>query len=222
MAKLTLAFRGHVTSVHHLNHETIQIGRAQDCDIHIDSLAVAPYHAQLEYIDDNYIVTPCSDDNRIQVNNETTESTPLKHGDILQVGKHSLSFSRDEITLAYNRDVNHDTTESDPEMDNQLEKAAITLDSLPSGGLQITDGDHVGKIIPLHRSLLRLGLTGNECAAIARRESGYYISRLEGSPPKVNDQPLEEQAILLKDGDRIKVGKMTLRFFEEIVQHAAS
>ena len=48
---------------------------------------------------------------------------------------------------------------------------------------------------------------------IAKRESGYYISYLEGAAsPTVNHKPIGDISLLLNDGDLIKVGKTEMQF----------
>jgi hypothetical protein len=84
-----------------------------------------------------------------------------------------------------------------------------------TGILQIVNGDNFGRIIPLKKNLTRIGHSGGDCAMVARREDGYFISFLEGSnPPSVNQRPIGNQAQLLTDGDIIDLGGTQLQFHD--------
>ncbi|MES9813685.1 MAG: FHA domain-containing protein [Candidatus Thiodiazotropha sp.] len=84
-----------------------------------------------------------------------------------------------------------------------------------SGVLQIINGDNFGRIIPLNRNMTRIGHAGGDCAMIARRENGYFITFLEGpNPPRINRKPIGNQAQLLTDGDIIDVGGSQMQFHD--------
>jgi hypothetical protein len=84
-----------------------------------------------------------------------------------------------------------------------------------TGILQIVNGDNFGRIISLKKNLTRIGHAGGECAMIARRENGYFISFLEGtSPPSINKRPIGNQAQLLMDGDIIDLGGTKMQFHD--------
>ena len=58
MPKLTLTFKGHIIDVFHLEKGETRIGRDEGCEIHIDSLAIAPQQALIRPIDnENYQVS---------------------------------------------------------------------------------------------------------------------------------------------------------------------
>ena len=79
----------------------------------------------------------------------------------------------------------------------------------------------MGKIISLYPPLVRLGLTGRECAMVSRRRDGYYLSYLEGEkPPLVEGQSIGEQSVLLQDGDIIRLDGIEMRFYEDTAQAA--
>ncbi len=202
MPKLTLSFKGHVIDVFHLEEGETCIGRNEDCDIWIDSLAVGPQQVlirqssehdyQLEAMDENFPVL---------VNHLPIDVTLLSHGDVIQVGKHTLTYSDDVMELGA------DLRSSPPEDD-------LTPSELPASGvLQIMNGENFGRIIPLKRNMTRIGHAGGDCAMISKRDDGYFLSFLEGPhPPVVNRISIGNGSHHLHDGDIIEVGGTKMQF----------
>ncbi|MES9968820.1 MAG: FHA domain-containing protein [Candidatus Thiodiazotropha sp.] len=208
MAKLTLSFKGRVIDVFHIESEETQIGRNEDCAIPIDSLAIAPVQAVITRSDDQSYQLQAQDEAfPVLVNHEKSEATTLNHGDVIQIGKHTLSFAEDVMDLSADLGQANHKQQAEEEPQEEDESAP------KSGVLQIINGDNFGRIIPLHRNMTRIGHAGGDCAIIARRESGYFISFLEGpNPPRVNQIPIGNQARLLADGDIVDVGGTQMQF----------
>lgn len=226
MPKLTLCFKGRFIGLHNLSETTATIGRAADAGIHIESLAVAERHALITLNNEQCHISPI-DDNKVWVNHHPlTTATQLSHGDIIQIGKHELFFSEDTIGLNPTFLKGNVHSINQPGRQPGVSKSAFdkllhSINTLPTGTIQILSGRHLGKIIPLQRGLTRLGLTGNECAVIAHRNDGYYISHLEGDvPPKVNNQSIGNSCVRLREGNEIQMGNIRMRFHEEIEQSA--
>ncbi|MET0026048.1 MAG: FHA domain-containing protein [Candidatus Thiodiazotropha sp.] len=208
MPKLTLTFKGRVMDVFHLEDAVTRIGRDPECTISIDSLAIAPHQVTISTLQDGYLLEAQDAEFPVLVNHEPTEKTPLYHGDVIQVGKHTLTFSEDALELGNLMEEPfpqfHPVEDSDEDDEDDLAN---------KGMLQIVNGEHFGRIIPLKRNMTRIGHTGGDCAMIARREEGYFISFLEGDhPPVVNNQRLGEHALQLNDGDLIEVGGTQMQF----------
>jgi len=226
MPKLTLCFKGRFIGLHNLAETTATIGRATDADIHIESLAVAERHAMVTRLENQCQIAPI-EENKVLVNHRAiTTPTPLSHGDSIQIGKHELFFSENSIALnpASLKNNVHSLKPASRQResaDSAFDQLLNNLNTLPSGTVQILNGGHLGKIIPLQRGLTRLGLTGNECAVIAHRNDGYYISHLEGDePPRVNKQSIANRCVQLHEGDEIQMGEIRMRFHERIEQSA--
>jgi pSer/pThr/pTyr-binding forkhead associated (FHA) protein len=208
MPKLTLTFKGRVMDVFHLEDAVTRIGRDPDCAISIDSLAIAPHQVTISTLQDGYLLEAQDEEFPVLVNHERTEKVPLYHGDIIQIGKHTLTFSEDAMELGNLADEPFPEIQpiESPDGDNEEDPAS-------EGILQIVNGEHFGRIIPLKRNMTRIGHTGGDCAMIARREEGYFISFLEGDhPPVINNQHLGEHAQRLNDGDLIEVGGTQMQF----------
>jgi hypothetical protein len=222
MPKLTLFFKGLLIDSFPLK-DTLVIGRNPNCQIHIDSLSIAPKHAEIVLIGRNWIIRSTSKSESTLINHSPLqEQQRLVHGDHLQIGKYTLSFSEDAVEPDY-LPTNNDHKYILPLDHNpKLDRLTDSINQLPEGCIQVLNGQHVGKIIPLQKSLTRLGLTGNQCAIVAHRSDGYYIAHLEGdTPPKVNHTSIENNSIQLKDGQIIELGKTRMRFYEEMLQPVA-
>jgi hypothetical protein len=213
MAKLTLSFKGRVIDVFHLEDEKTRIGRNEDCTISIDSLAIAPLQVEITRNDDqSYLLKAMDEAFPILVNHEKAEEATLNHGDVIQIGKHTLSFAEDVMDLS--SDLGQ-AAQADNESEESEDRAASDEGIPKSGMLQIMNGDNFGRIIPLKRNMTRIGHAGGDCAMITRREAGYFISFLEGpNPPSINRKPIGEQAQLLSDGDIIDVGGTQMQFHD--------
>lgn len=226
MPKLTLCFKGRFIGLHNLTETTTTIGRAPDAEIHIESLAIAERHATIKQVKERYLISPIAD-HKTWINRRLIDGpTQLKHGDIVKIGKHELFYSENATDL--NRPMKDNVEQMDQHKRpvsafcQSLDQLVNSLNTLPSGTIQILSGSHLGKIIPLQRGLTRLGLTGNECAVIAHRNDGYYLSHLEGdTPPKVNNRSIGNHTVRLQEGVEITLGDTKMRFHEEIAHSAA-
>lgn len=211
MPKLTLSFKGHVIDVFHLEREETCIGRDETCDICIDSLAVAPQQALIrQSSDDAYQLEAMNEAFPVLINHEKIEVAPLSHGDVIQVGKHTLTYAQDVMELGADLGA---MDEQEAETEDTLEADTTPSGLRTSGMLQIMNGENFGRIIPLSRNMTRIGHAGGDCAMISKRDEGYFLSFLEGpNPPIVNRISIGNGSHRLNDGDIIEVGGTKMQF----------
>jgi hypothetical protein len=134
------------------------------------------------------------------------EITPLSHGDVIQVGKHTLTYAVD--VMEHGADLG-----SIPEQEGEAAEDSDSIERPSTGVLQIMNGENFGRIIPLTRNMTRIGHTGGDCAMISKRDDGYFLSFLEGPhPPIVNRISIGNGSHLLRDGDIIEVGGTKMQF----------
>ncbi|MGD9164324.1 MAG: FHA domain-containing protein [Chromatiales bacterium] len=207
MPKLTLSFKGRVIDVYHLEKEETCIGRDEGCDIWIDSLAIAPQQALIRQSSENEYQLEAMDETfPVTVNHKQVEITPLSHGDVIQVGKHTLTYAVD--VMEHGADLG-----SRPEQEGEAAEDSDSIERPSTGVLQIMNGENFGRIIPLTRNMTRIGHTGGDCAMISKRDDGYFLSFLEGPhPPIVNRISIGNGSHLLRDGDIIEVGGTKMQF----------
>jgi hypothetical protein len=196
VAKLTLSFKDRPLKVFALPSGACVIGRDPGCNVVIDSLAVAPEHARIRQQDGAYVIEPVSAGCELSVGQRpVSEAEPLREGDVILIGKHSLTFSADNEGVA----------------------VAPTTIPFPSvGWLQIQSGTHLGRTIRLNKAFSRIGKPNGELAVISHRDDGYYLSALQGEQgPLVNDQEIGNASRRLHDHDRITIGELQAQFFSD-------
>lgn len=222
MPKLTLSFKGRIIDVHHLAQGETFIGRDSDCTLFIDSLAVAPKQILIQLDETGSHLIAQDNNHPVLINHKVVESTDLVHGDVIQIGKHTLSYAEDALEPGGKlrteaTSVAEEETGGEDESWNifpNIDPATAADTPLPQEGmLQIMSGDHIGRIIPLNHNLTRIGRAGSDCAIIALRNDGYFLSHLEGPvSPSINDEKIGEESRLLQDGDIIHVGGTQMQF----------
>ena len=92
MAKLFLKFDASVLKELALTQGVVTIGRLPDNVVHIDNLAVSGHHAKVYWDQDKYVIEDNNSLNGTFVNNRRVSKAALKDGDIVLVGKHTLTF----------------------------------------------------------------------------------------------------------------------------------
>jgi pSer/pThr/pTyr-binding forkhead associated (FHA) protein len=110
MAKLILTHEGINLREYPLTKEVTLLGRRPDNDIQIEDVAVSGRHAQFlrqpsEYLQGHfdYFIEDLKSTNGIKINDKAVRKQLLKHGDVIQVGKHTFLYDSGEA-------VNHERT----------------------------------------------------------------------------------------------------------------
>ncbi|MEJ1354698.1 MAG: FHA domain-containing protein [Candidatus Sedimenticola sp. (ex Thyasira tokunagai)] len=222
MAKLTLFYKGRMIRSYELDDQLFVVGRTADCDICIDSFVIAEQHARVKPDKESYRIEQAREEAVLLVNHTPETSVLLRHGDVIQIGEHTIFFSETPAAINATEALKPQrVTVENSKSDNKFDHIIKSISRLPAGCIQVLSGPHIGKMIPLQRSLTRLGLTGNNCAVIAHRDDGYFLSHLEGkSTPLVNDQTIGNSSTHLRDGCIIQIGDIRVRFHQEALQRA--
>lgn len=212
VSQLTLAFKGKVLKSFPIVKGSMFIGNSPECLIHIDSLALQPQHARIDTVDQFSILRDLDTPDGTFVNQERINSDiTLKDGDLIRVGKHTLSYHYEEVP-----DQEIQTEETLMETVVMAPTAKPVSNSKQTGWIQILNGQNLGKTVSLSRPVTNLGKTGVATAVIARRSDGYFLSHLEGKyPPMVNDNPIGDDSVKLNDGATIQIGNIKMQFFYE-------
>ena len=211
MSKLTLSFKGKVLKVFPVLKGSMMLGSDPGCTIHIDSLALQPEHAQIDTVNNESVIRDLNTDEGTFIGQTKLESLhPLKDGDIIRVGKHTLAYS-------FSEDI---TSEADAVHENLVEEepAPIKMEAQEKtqGWLQILNGANLGKTMSLNKSMTNLGKPGVSTAVITKRQDGYFISQLEGDHPLlIKNKELGEKSQQLTDGDTIQIGNIKMQFYIE-------
>lgn len=202
MSKLTLSFKGKVLNVYPLASGETVIGSDPSCQLHIDSLAVAPRHASVNVSDEEVLLRDLGASEGILINGKRIEGEhKLEDHDQVQIGKHTLEYHFEPSAPA------------PEERSESISDFAAAQNSPKNAWLQILTGNNVGKTISLKNNMTNLGKAGVQTAVIARRGNGYFITHLEGaSPPLVDGRSIGEDSLQLHDGNIIQLGNVKMQF----------
>lgn len=207
MAKFTVFFKD--KAIHSALFESglVHIGRDETNDLILNSLAVAPAHAVVIIKENGVLIKQLNDDFPLIVNGEKVKEYNLDNNDKITLGKHFVIYNTTESVVENRK-------RSSPDVD--LLNLEIERDvQMPEANLQVMDGKHIGRILPMKKALTRLGRNGGGVAVIARRKDGYFISALETDITlTVNDIPLGDKTLKLNDNDVINIEDTALQFFQ--------
>ena len=210
MAKFTVYFKDKAVQSKIFDSGVIHIGRDETNDILIDNLAVASAHAVVIIKEDSCIIKQLNDDFPLFINNEKTKDSILQHNDKITIGKHTIIFSTTEsVTPAPNNNAaNKDLNDLNEQLEEKIK--------LPDANLQVLDGQHIGRILPLKKAITRFGLSGTGTVIISRRKEGYFISSLESDAKiTINNKALTDKSLNLNPNDIIVIDNISMQFFLE-------
>jgi Protein of unknown function (DUF3662)/FHA domain len=80
---------------HELTKRRLVIGRSRDCDLTLDDPNVSRRHAEISNEDGTYWVVDLGSTNGIEVNGSRVERAELENGDLIVLGRTSLTFERE-------------------------------------------------------------------------------------------------------------------------------
>jgi FHA domain/zinc-ribbon domain len=83
---------GRTGEVFPLDEERVTVGRSPDCGIFLDDVTVSRKHAVLVARDNRFFIEDQGSLNGTFLNRKRIESTELRDGDELQIGKYRLTF----------------------------------------------------------------------------------------------------------------------------------
>jgi pSer/pThr/pTyr-binding forkhead associated (FHA) protein len=93
MAKLTLILKNKSLGEFRLKKgASLTIGRRETNDVVLEDPAVSGYHAKIDSLGDRFMLTDLQSRNGSFVNEQLVTSHWLAHGDVINIGEHSLSF----------------------------------------------------------------------------------------------------------------------------------
>jgi hypothetical protein len=92
MARLVLCLDGHELAEYNMTKERYTIGRLPDNDIRLDHPGVSGHHALVINILDDSFLEDLNSTNGTTVNGRRVAKHPLRHEDVVRIGKHELRF----------------------------------------------------------------------------------------------------------------------------------
>jgi predicted component of type VI protein secretion system len=228
MPILTLKFQDKSLGEYDLEpRKPLSIGRMDDNDIVIDNLAVSGHHAKIDMAGTDYILMDLQSKNKCFVNEEMVTSHKLRHGDVITIGKHQLTFAYkdDEEKPKKSGEDLYQTmvidTSQHREMMKKSKQPTADADQPPAATLSLLSGGQ-GEIA-ISKKLFKIGKNpksdyqidgfwmGQTAITISQRPDGYYLSYVEGmSKPKVNGEIIKT-TVRLKEFDTIELSRVKMQ-----------
>jgi len=206
VSQVSLLFKERILSVLHLKQEgNFVIGHTPDSQIHIDSLAVLPQHAQISYKEPNYIIKPLNDKAKILINGklikfEEQEEQILSNDDNIGIGKHTLHFLFDEI---------------ESEEKEEVEKVIAPIIIPHNGWVQYLSGKNMGTVIHITPEKSEVSDPKKDNVInITAQSGGYYVSLIKGDATlKTSKTAIGQEPTRLEDDDAILLGSQEVLFY---------
>jgi pSer/pThr/pTyr-binding forkhead associated (FHA) protein len=233
MVRCAVVLGRSLVHVYECQEPEVMIGRDVDQHIRIDNDAVSRHHALLLFSGGSWTIQDLATSNGTQLNGRPVDFAPVKPGDAIQVGKHTILFdpSQEQLRLL----------EPARPVLGQGQKPASTVfmdsDDMAAVIRRVEDerAAHLRLVAPagrdkrwtLQKEETVLGsavdadvvLTGwfvaRQHAVIARDRQGFRLTWLAGlRPVHVNGRPVRETR--LKHHDEIRIGKSRFQFFDAL------
>jgi pSer/pThr/pTyr-binding forkhead associated (FHA) protein len=243
MPKITLKFKSNVLADYHLPLGcSLKIGRRKDNDIIIENLAVSSYHGKIDSAGDEFVYIDLKSKNGSFINEELVSSHWLEDGDVINIGKHSLTFAyfdsesrpEDKQQSEMDKTMVMDTNEyrsmvekkdpkptaaapPEPALANDKKKKSVRgyITYLVGGEGTLALKHKVTKIGKDAASdiVLKGWKIGKTAATISRTRGGYFFSYVSGfAKPKINDKKASKKPRKLNESDIISIGSIKLQF----------
>jgi pSer/pThr/pTyr-binding forkhead associated (FHA) protein len=240
MPRLILKFNDQVISEFFVKEDRITIGRHNNNTIAIDHFAISRYHARIDKVGNDYVISDLQSTNGVFVNSEKiTSPRILTNNDVILIGKHIITFAGTETegeefpqppgktegffdgseTMALDRDYEKDILAKIKE-----KPSGTPPPPEPVGVLGFLDGISLHEV-ELTRNRMTMGnaegsdimlpglFIGSTAAVITRSPRGYMITFVGGlSKLRVNGEIVKD-TVRLKDLDLIKIGPHRLQFY---------
>lgn len=228
MTKLILTFNKQVIKEIPFVKDSVTIGRHRDNDIVIDNLAVSSYHAKIDKVGPEFILTDLQSTNGTFVNEEKISVRRLSNGDNILIGKHKIIFvsagKKDGPGLDAEKTMLLETAKQKELLSKQEIHTPQPKGPEKIGAINFIDGSKLGEI-ELTKKLTKIGkadtseiklsgmFLGGTAATISRRPSGYTITFTGGMTKlKVNGKVVKG-SVELKEFDTIELGSYKFQFY---------
>lgn len=202
MAKLIITLNGLSLREYPLDKVRITIGRNSSNDIALDDETVSGEHAVIQ-LDNEPSITDLHSTNGTQLNASSISKEPLKHGDIIKIGSHQLTFI-DEKTQDFTSTV---ILESPVVMEGE---------STLQGAIKLLNGTKAGEVRKIEKDRTTLGRPGVQAAVIMRLPDGFTLMAVpigrEKITSQLNGSTLTYEERRLYDGDIIEIAGAQLQF----------
>ena len=246
MPKISLKFKNNTLADYHLPPGcSLKIGRRKDNDIVIDNLAVSNHHGKIDSAGDGFVYIDLKSKNGSFINQQQVTSHWLQDGDVIYIGKHSLTFAYFESEVRP-EDKEQSEMEKTIVMDTHEYRSMVHQnDTLPTAEAEAKPAEPKknnkkqvrGYItylaggegtLALNQKVTKIGSdaasdivakrwsVGKTAATISRTRDGYYFSYVSGfAKPTVNGKRTSKKPVKLNEMDIIQIGPLKLQFIDK-------
>lgn len=204
MSKVILMYNKKVLDQFELEQGDTKIGRRPGSDIVVDNMAVSGEHANIFTIGDDSFIQDLGSTNGTFVNNKRVTKHHLKHGDVITIGKHSLSYVN-EGQIKPAEDFAKTVIISPPGAGDDAATGR-------KAALYVLSGPNSGKRIEVSKRITNLGSAGRRSGIITRNDEGFVLDAGADESPKLNGRPIPKGGAKLKNGDVVEVAGTRLQF----------
>ena len=216
MPKLVVSRQGNLLATRFIDGMRLSIGRAADCDIRLEDVAVSKHHAIVEVLGKDYVLRDLGSSNGTKVNGQEVTRHLLQHGDSIQilgfemryVDHKSVAGGDGDRTMVIDTAAVPDpaaTLGGGSRQGAATPPRAVSV-KYPAGSVRWTSGARSGESVVLGTALATFGRPGEHVVAIFRRPAGFFVAAVEGQVPRVNGKSVPAGWQPLAHGDRVKVG----------------
>jgi pSer/pThr/pTyr-binding forkhead associated (FHA) protein len=230
MPRLLLKFNDEVLKVIDSSKEFITIGRNIKNDIQIDNLAVSNFHAHIVCQLKHYFVEDLGSTNGTFVNDRKIGKWALSDNDAITIGKHSIVFLDEAVgsgagieelqmdkTMILDTEKQRELLGDDAAVAEPAIEGSVAVLEVLSGSTDQSDYNLTNKLTLIGKDesaeiKLEGMFTPKVGCFVSRDKSGYgLIPPEKKNKVKLNGQEIKD-AVSLKSGDQIGVGKIKFLF----------
>jgi hypothetical protein len=210
MAAIILAKNGAVLQRIPLVKERTTIGRRTYNDIVIDEPGVSADHAELVFALGDLYYQDMGSTNGSRINGQPVQKHFMNDGDVIQLGQMTMHYRADETGLSFHQAG----VLGIPGEGRAVARLPVDQQEYDRPAMiEILNGHHSGKRIPLTQALTTIGSPRVQIAVLARGRDGYSVTHIDGKTyPVINGKSSGTTTQDLTNGDLIDLAGTKVRF----------
>ena len=231
MNKIIVIFNGRIVDEVHFKGKEMTIGRGVGNDLRIDNPAISSKHARILHEKDCFLIEDLGSSNGTFLNGKKIKRSIINSTDKIAVAKHELQLGWEHGTGDYDEEGDAgsksviDALDKTMVVDKSMIKKGGAGTKGKTGGFALMEGGIVKEQIDMRERVTTIGkssdagiktkglLAPKVAALVNKSDKGFVITAPDSKkPPIINGKPMGSPHIL-KKGDIVEVGGLTLRFY---------